>query len=129
MSIPTIYESPPFHQLYIGFQYFKNFANLIDEKIYLIVICTFLVTFYMTFGSLYFFSNPSTFFPALPPSPLAKPSNWSPSIHPCSFPTQSPYCSQSNLFPNAHLIIPPPHPRSEERRVGKECRSRWSPYH
>src|SRR3712207_8573706 len=25
-------------------------------------------------------------------------------------------------------IIPEP-PRSEERRVGKECRSRWSPYH
>ena len=25
---------------------------------------------------------------------------------------------------------PVPHsPRSEERRVGKECRSRWSPYH
>ena len=23
---------------------------------------------------------------------------------------------------------PPPY-RSEERRVGKECRSRWSPYH
>ena len=22
-----------------------------------------------------------------------------------------------------------PHGRSEERRVGKECRSRWSPYH
>ena len=22
-----------------------------------------------------------------------------------------------------------PHARSEERRVGKECRSRWSPYH
>src|SRR5256885_9924812 len=22
-----------------------------------------------------------------------------------------------------------PWPRSEERRVGKECRSRWSPYH
>src|SRR5215813_9008213 len=21
------------------------------------------------------------------------------------------------------------HPRSEERRVGKECRSRWAPYH
>ena len=21
------------------------------------------------------------------------------------------------------------HERSEERRVGKECRSRWSPYH
>src|SRR5205809_7882357 len=26
----------------------------------------------------------------------------------------------------AHLAI---HARSEERRVGKECRSRWSPYH
>src|SRR3989449_7870043 len=24
--------------------------------------------------------------------------------------------------------IAPHHPRSEERRVGKECRSRWSPY-
>ena len=24
---------------------------------------------------------------------------------------------------------PQEHPRSEERRVGKECRSRWSPYH
>src|SRR5256885_8040202 len=28
-------------------------------------------------------------------------------------------------------VIPgwPEAPRSEERRVGKECRSRWSPYH
>src|SRR2546426_4609015 len=26
-------------------------------------------------------------------------------------------------------IIPVCTPRSEERRVGKECRSRWSPYH
>ena len=25
--------------------------------------------------------------------------------------------------------IPVPDARSEERRVGKECRSRWSPYH
>ena len=25
--------------------------------------------------------------------------------------------------------IPPSDTRSEERRVGKECRSRWSPYH
>ena len=25
--------------------------------------------------------------------------------------------------------IPGPGRRSEERRVGKECRSRWSPYH
>src|SRR3712207_9596984 len=33
------------------------------------------------------------------------------------------------------LVLGPPRPpsplwlRSEERRVGKECRSRWSPYH
>ena len=25
--------------------------------------------------------------------------------------------------------LPEKHRRSEERRVGKECRSRWSPYH
>ena len=36
---------------------------------------------------------------------------------------------------NARLISDPEHSvneeqfRSEERRVGKECRSRWSPYH
>ena len=27
------------------------------------------------------------------------------------------------------LLIPLAMIRSEERRVGKECRSRWSPYH
>ena len=26
-------------------------------------------------------------------------------------------------------LMKTPMPRSEERRVGKECRSRWSPYH
>src|ERR1043166_4356923 len=31
--------------------------------------------------------------------------------------------------PPAALPDPPKPPRSEERRVGKECRSRWSPYH
>ena len=31
------------------------------------------------------------------------------------------------LFPDCELDAMPP--RSEERRVGKECRSRWSPYH
>ena len=30
-------------------------------------------------------------------------------------------------FPGYLLSID--HVRSEERRVGKECRSRWSPYH
>src|SRR5256886_17433016 len=30
-----------------------------------------------------------------------------------------------------HMVFKgtPTHRRSEERRVGKECRSRWSPYH
>ena len=30
---------------------------------------------------------------------------------------------------NAEIILSYIKPRSEERRVGKECRSRWSPYH
>ena len=29
----------------------------------------------------------------------------------------------------ADLVEISPNARSEERRVGKECRSRWSPYH
>ena len=32
------------------------------------------------------------------------------------------------LHGDLHLPIKPK-TRSEERRVGKECRSRWSPYH
>src|SRR5258705_2134960 len=32
-------------------------------------------------------------------------------------------CTIAHLFAHIHA------PRSEERRVGKECRSRWSPYH
>src|SRR2546430_2915005 len=35
--------------------------------------------------------------------------------------------SRSLSTRRAHLGIP--EGRSEERRVGKECRSRWSPYH
>ena len=33
------------------------------------------------------------------------------------------YHPDVNKTPGAELL------RSEERRVGKECRSRWSPYH
>src|SRR5438067_13479988 len=33
------------------------------------------------------------------------------------------------LHEAAFELIEIPHIRSEERRVGKECRSRWSPYH
>src|SRR5260221_8681154 len=35
----------------------------------------------------------------------------------------------SNAHAAARGIPAPPASRSEERRVGKECRSRWSPYH
>ena len=31
------------------------------------------------------------------------------------------------ILQSDHIILPGV--RSEERRVGKECRSRWSPYH
>ena len=33
------------------------------------------------------------------------------------------------LVENPVSLLVPPEARSEERRVGKECRSRWSPYH
>ena len=38
-------------------------------------------------------------------------------------------CPLSPLLFNIILEVLPTANRSEERRVGKECRSRWSPYH
>ena len=35
-------------------------------------------------------------------------------------------CKTVDIKDKADLL---PYMRSEERRVGKECRSRWSPYH
>ena len=35
----------------------------------------------------------------------------------------------SNFTPEVTVFHYTDRPRSEERRVGKECRSRWSPYH
>src|ERR1051325_6105935 len=37
--------------------------------------------------------------------------------------------NEGNGAPRGPRHHRPPPPRSEERRVGKECRSRWSPYH
>ena len=37
-----------------------------------------------------------------------------------------PYCPGNESMTNPSLLSLV---RSEERRVGKECRSRWSPYH
>src|SRR5256885_15154465 len=34
-----------------------------------------------------------------------------------------------NIKPGDRVVIGSTIARSEERRVGKECRSRWSPYH
>src|SRR3712207_8708024 len=36
---------------------------------------------------------------------------------------------EGQLMPDLGRNGLPPPDRSEERRVGKECRSRWSPYH
>ena len=37
--------------------------------------------------------------------------------------------AQTGTGKTAAFGLPSVHLRSEERRVGKECRSRWSPYH
>ena len=42
----------------------------------------------------------------------------------CGAPTLGP-----SHIPGLPLTFAYPDDRSEERRVGKECRSRWSPYH
>src|SRR3712207_8422811 len=44
-------------------------------------------------------------------------------LHPEQFTTPTRDAIRSQIPKNKKL------PRSEERRVGKECRSRWSPYH
>src|SRR5256885_2682869 len=36
---------------------------------------------------------------------------------------------RSSFGPGDAFVVPAGFVRSEERRVGKECRSRWSPYH
>ena len=38
-------------------------------------------------------------------------------------------CSQIVVIVGANILAISLEKRSEERRVGKECRSRWSPYH
>ena len=38
-------------------------------------------------------------------------------------------CPRLNVFRSEKNIYAQIIDRSEERRVGKECRSRWSPYH
>src|SRR2546427_12949022 len=42
---------------------------------------------------------------------------------------QTAYALEAVLDDVCFIVGPPLSVRSEERRVGKECRSRWSPYH
>ena len=44
-------------------------------------------------------------------------------------PDQWPYGYMPQVIDGAKRCVKNPETRSEERRVGKECRSRWSPYH
>src|SRR3712207_7052344 len=39
------------------------------------------------------------------------------------------FVAETNADPRPFCWTKNPDARSEERRVGKECRSRWSPYH
>src|SRR3990167_5472813 len=54
-------------------------------------------------------------------------------VQTCALPILSPQTgNEQSHTSRADQCHPPPHSqksRSEERRVGKECRSRWSPYH
>src|SRR5271167_152414 len=70
------------------------------------------------------------------PASLPRAENFLTGRQPASF-LFSEYWVQGSPLPRAwgaHPTFNPrtssrPDPRSEERRVGKECRSRWSPYH
>ena len=44
-------------------------------------------------------------------------------------PEVRPIAPDLRMAGTAVTVSVPPGDRSEERRVGKECRSRWSPYH
>ena len=49
---------------------------------------------------------------------------------PGDMPLFLPATVEAMLSSTASIVVPEyKHLRSEERRVGKECRSRWSPYH
>ena len=45
------------------------------------------------------------------------------------FPGQAEAADKKTIYNSPYVSFSPDGKRSEERRVGKECRSRWSPYH
>src|ERR1041384_2745879 len=64
-------------------------------------------------------------------APVIKPPKASTKLEPPSIQLRiERYRTQKMAAANAHVAAPnPTTARSEERRVGKECRSRWPPYH
>ena len=50
-------------------------------------------------------------------------------FHPDLHPNDPKAKAKFQALNEAYDVIGDPEKRSEERRVGKECRSRWSPYH
>src|SRR5438445_5244110 len=78
--------------------------------------------------------------PILSTLPQHQPSFCSPDPHARRESTSVGECRQRPTCPYCAILVPMPRPlnerqfleqelRSEERRVGKECRSRWAPYH
>ena len=55
--------------------------------------------------------------------------HWSPALSEALAPFREQYGFTSPLAGFYHCFSNYGEQRSEERRVGKECRSRWSPYH
>ena len=59
-------------------------------------------------------------------------SQYEPALDPVCICSHDTWVTRTALEPTVQpnvMSITPSEVRSEERRVGKECRSRWSPYH
>src|SRR3712207_7193717 len=65
-----------------------------------------------------------------PPAPGTPPMELTRLIEVCRDPAVYPHSPGAVEVRQTHIsVVFLAGPRSEERRVGKECRSRWSPYH
>src|SRR3989440_5759473 len=72
----------------------------------------------------------STLYATHPPPSISDATSLCPPPSPSSPARRAPGASSSSSPPAASSTVKTrTTPRSEERRVGKECRSRWSPYH
>ena len=72
---------------------------------------------------------------ASPTEQIESPASTEPAMmepSPTVIPTLEPQANENTFSPEEYTLQEydvPAGTRSEERRVGKECRSRWSPYH